>query len=55
MIVAFRAAGRAVFLYGFAKNDRNNIEEDALQTLRTVRTGLRLRPRLSGGPWTMEI
>ncbi|MEE3626924.1 type II toxin-antitoxin system RelE/ParE family toxin [Nitrospirillum sp. BR 11752] len=36
MIVAYRAAGRAVFLYGFAKSDRENIEEDELQTLRTI-------------------
>ncbi|TWB47759.1 RelE toxin of RelEB toxin-antitoxin system [Nitrospirillum viridazoti] len=36
MIVAYRAADRAVFLYGFAKNDRENIEEDELQTLRTI-------------------
>ncbi|TWB21149.1 hypothetical protein FBZ89_10516 [Nitrospirillum amazonense] len=36
MVVAYRAAGRAVFLYGFAKNDRENIEDDELQTLRTI-------------------
>jgi hypothetical protein len=36
MIVAYRAAGRAVFLYGFAKNDRDNIEDDELQELRTI-------------------
>ncbi|WP_044560160.1 type II toxin-antitoxin system RelE/ParE family toxin [Azospirillum sp. B4] len=36
MIVAYRAAGRAVFLYGFAKSDRENIEEDELQALRTI-------------------
>ena len=36
MIVAYRAAARAVFLYGFAKNDRDNIGGDELQTLRTI-------------------
>ena len=36
MIVAYRAAARAVFLYGFAKNDRDNIEDDDLQTLRVI-------------------
>lgn len=36
MIVAYRAAGRAVFLYGFAKNDRDNIDDDELQSLRTI-------------------
>ncbi len=36
MILAYRAAGRAVFLYGFAKNDRDNIDDEELQTFRTV-------------------
>jgi hypothetical protein len=36
MIVAYRAAHRAVFLYGFAKNDRDNISDDELDTLRTI-------------------
>lgn len=36
MIVAYRSAGRAVFLYGFAKNDRHNIDDDELQELRTI-------------------
>lgn len=36
MIVAYRAAGRAVFLYAFAKNDRENISDEELQTLRTI-------------------
>lgn len=36
MIVAWRGADRAVFLYGFAKNDRANISDDELQTLRTI-------------------
>jgi len=36
MIVAYRAAGRAVFLYGFAKNDRDNIDDDELESLRVT-------------------
>jgi hypothetical protein len=36
MIVAYRTAGRAVFLYGFAKNDRDNIEDAELQALRAI-------------------
>jgi hypothetical protein len=38
MIVAYRAAARAVFLYGFAKNDRDNIDPDELLTFRTIGT-----------------
>ena len=36
MIVAFRMRKRAVFLYGFAKNERDNIEPDELEDLRLV-------------------
>ncbi len=36
MIVAYRAAGRAVFLYAFAKSDRDNIDDDELEALRTI-------------------
>lgn len=36
MIVAYRVAGRAVFLYGFAKNTLDNIEDDQLHDLRTI-------------------
>jgi len=36
MIVAYRAQGRAVFLYAFAKNERENIEPDELAELRKV-------------------
>ncbi len=30
MIVAYRVKDRAVFLYGFAKNERENIDSDEL-------------------------
>lgn len=36
MIVAYRTADRAFFLYGFAKSERENIEDDELQTLRDI-------------------
>ncbi len=36
MIVAYRQQGRAVFLYAFAKSDRENIGHDELLELREV-------------------
>jgi hypothetical protein len=36
MIVAYRARNRAVFLFGFAKNERENIEQDELAFLRRI-------------------
>ena len=36
MIVAYRPAGRAAFLYAFAKSDRDNIDDDELEALRTI-------------------
>ena len=36
MLVAYRSGDRAVFLYGFAKSERENIGLDELQTLRDV-------------------
>ena len=36
MLVAYRAGERAVFLYGFAKRERENIDEDELLTLREI-------------------
>lgn len=35
-IIAFRAADRAIFLYGFAKSERDNIDDDELATLKKV-------------------
>lgn len=35
-LIAFRAKGRAVFLYGFAKSERENIEDDELATLKEI-------------------
>jgi len=36
MMVAYRAMNRAVFLYGFAKNERDNIDPDELLSLREI-------------------
>jgi hypothetical protein len=36
MIVAYRTKDRAFFLYAFAKNERENIEDGELQTLRDI-------------------
>jgi hypothetical protein len=36
VIVAFRAAKRSVFLLGFAKNERANIDDDELATLKDL-------------------
>lgn len=36
VIVAYRAEDRAVFLYGFAKNDLDNIGPDQLETFRMI-------------------
>ena len=36
VIIALRHEDRAILLYGFAKNDRENIEESQLNTLRNI-------------------
>jgi len=36
MIDGYRAKDRAIFLLGFAKNERQNIEEDELLSLREI-------------------
>lgn len=36
LLIAYRCGDRAVFLYGFAKNERENIGEDELKTLREI-------------------
>lgn len=36
MLVAFRQQGRAVFLYGFAKSEQENIGPDELASLREI-------------------
>ena len=36
MLVAYRCGDLAVFLYGFAKKERDNIEDDELESLRNI-------------------
>ena len=36
MMIAYRAKDRAVYFYGFAKSDRENIEPDELLTMREI-------------------
>jgi len=36
LLIAYRSGDRAVFLYGFAKNELDNIEENELETLREI-------------------
>lgn len=36
VLIAYRSCNRAVFLYGFAKSERENIEPDELVTLREI-------------------
>lgn len=36
MVIAYRAGTRAVFLYAFAKNERENINADELTTFREI-------------------
>jgi hypothetical protein len=37
MLIAYRIEHRAVFLHGFAKRERENIDADELLTLREIR------------------
>ncbi len=36
MLIAYRIGRRAVFLYGFAKRERENIDDDELRTLQEL-------------------
>ncbi len=36
MLIAYRIGRRAVFLYGFAKRERENVDDDELRTLREL-------------------
>ncbi len=40
MLVAYRCGDLAVFLYGFAKKERDNIEDDDLESLRNIAADL---------------
>ncbi len=39
VLIAFRSEDRSVFLYGFAKNERDNIDGDELATLKDIAAG----------------
>lgn len=39
ILIAYRRGDRAVFLYGFAKNERENIDGDELATLQEIASG----------------
>jgi hypothetical protein len=39
ILIAYRRGTRAVFLYGFAKNERDNIASDELKSLREIAAG----------------
>jgi hypothetical protein len=39
MLLAYRQGDRAVFLYGFAKSEQDNIDPDELLTLRDIAAG----------------
>jgi hypothetical protein len=36
LLIAYRSGKRAVFLYGFAKSERDNIEADELETIKEI-------------------
>jgi hypothetical protein len=38
-VIAFRSQHRAVFLYGFAKNEKENISDDELASLKDIAAG----------------
>jgi hypothetical protein len=39
VLIAYRFTKRAVFLYGFAKSEKDNIDDDELATLREIAAG----------------
>ena len=39
VLIAYRAKTRSVFLFGFAKSERENIDDDELATLREIAKG----------------
>lgn len=39
LLIAYHSGNRTVFLYGFAKNERDNIDDDELTTLKEIAVG----------------
>ena len=38
-MIAYRRDVRSVFLYGFAKSERDNVDDDELETVRDIAKG----------------
>lgn len=59
-LIAYRSKTRAVFLFGFAKNDQDNIDDDELKELRKAAAAMlswsddEITALVAGGKW-MEI
>lgn len=59
-LIAYRSKFRAVFLFGFAKNEQDNIDDDELKELRKAAaemlswSGDEVAAMVTGGKW-MEI
>jgi hypothetical protein len=57
-LIAFKAAERSVFLFGFAKNDQGNIDAGELKTLRKASSEMlgwseeQVAAMLASGAWT---
>ncbi len=39
LLIAYHSGNRTIFLYGFAKNERDNIDNDELTTLKEIAAG----------------
>ena len=39
LLLAYRSGDRTIFLYGFAKNERDNIDDDELVTIKEIAEG----------------
>ncbi len=39
VLIAYRQGVKAVFLYGFAKSERDNVNDDELETARNIARG----------------
>jgi hypothetical protein len=58
VLIVYRAQERAVFLYGFAKNERDNIDDDELARLRRAAEEMltwndrQIAVLLAAGEWT---
>ena len=57
-LIAYRSATRAVFMFGFAKNDQDNIDDNELKELRKAAAemlgwnDIEVAALVVGGKWT---